>query len=140
MKNKIPSDLIGYYESGKGIGAMKVNGKTIYDGRAEIEENKINLDGGKTLYNWMKTIYGERCPEYEKGCSNCTAWNLYDRLIQKKPLVETEPKPLFNFIIETIKSKPMNDRKNWEHGFLIRHHHDGNFKKYLSSIKEKENV
>ena len=103
-------------------------------------ESKKNLDHGKVLFNWVKIIYSERCPEYEKGCSCCTAWDLYDRLIQEKPLVKPEiiqpMQPLFDYVIETIKSKPMNDRKNWEHGFLIRHHHDGNFKKYLNSIKE----
>lgn len=42
----------------------------------------------KKIKDWMKENYGKRCPEYEEGCACCTAWELYDRLVQIKPLIK----------------------------------------------------
>ena len=57
----------------------------------ELEElnkikNELELDEDKTLFNWIKDNYGTRCPDFEKECGCCIAWNLYDRLIQKTDL------------------------------------------------------
>lgn len=46
------------------------------------------LDSNKVLFNWMKKNYGTRCKDFEKGCACCVAWKLYDRLIQKRSLIE----------------------------------------------------
>ena len=35
----------------------------------------------KKLNEWMVEYYGKRCPEYEKDCACCEAWELYDKLI-----------------------------------------------------------
>ena len=50
-------------------------------------KEKAELDEDKVLFNWIKKNYGERCPEVEKGCACCTAWNLYDRLVQDINLI-----------------------------------------------------
>lgn len=52
----------------------------------QMDKDKIELDGNKVLFNWVKTIYGKRCPEIEEGCACCIAWNLYDRLVQDTEL------------------------------------------------------
>lgn len=46
----------------------------------------IKLMQNKVLFNWIKDNYGPRCPDFEKECACCIAWNLYDRLIQKTDL------------------------------------------------------
>ena len=74
---KIPSDLIGYYEPGKGIGAMKINGKTIYDGRSygypkRFKESKCKC-GNKYFYmgldigHCVKCIDKMECQKSGKG-------------------------------------------------------------------------
>jgi len=41
------------------------------------EETGINL---YRLKQWIKEGFGERCPDYVKGCPVCDAYNLYDEL------------------------------------------------------------
>ncbi len=47
------------------------------------------LDKKGILYAWVKDTYGEKCKHYEKDCACCVAWELYLRLVQVRPLVES---------------------------------------------------
>ena len=35
---------------------------------------------------WLTEHYGERCPEFEPTCENCTRWQAFDRLFQEESL------------------------------------------------------
>lgn len=47
------------------------------------------LDKKMILYGWVRDTYGQKCKDYEKDCACCVAWELYMRLVQVKPLVES---------------------------------------------------
>lgn len=55
------------------------------------EDTKEELDEDSVLLNWIKKNYGaKRCGEVLETCGSCVAWNLYDRLVQNKPLIQND--------------------------------------------------
>ncbi len=54
----------------------------------EDTKSEIELDENKILFNWVKDIYGKKCSEFEKDCACCIAWELYDRLVQNKDILQ----------------------------------------------------
>ena len=72
----------------------EINRKTITAPKEhpDISDKELedDLDEDKILFNWIKEGYGERCSDYSEGCACCVAWELYDRLVQKKDLIQKD--------------------------------------------------
>lgn len=42
----------------------------------DVNKEKENIE----LRQWIERNYGRRCPDYEKNCACCRAWDCYDYL------------------------------------------------------------
>lgn len=104
----ITSYLDGHYKGGHYFNKMKIPvGKGEYKkvGTTKLGKEKINVVKwtGKEIereywecescfdeaaHEWwleeiLEKLYGEKCPDYEKDCACCQAWNVYDTIIEK---------------------------------------------------------
>jgi hypothetical protein len=66
---------------GKKVDIVKWNGK-----EKEVEYWECNKCFEEASHeDWLEQtlieLYGERCPDYEKGCACCEAWEVYDTII-----------------------------------------------------------
>jgi hypothetical protein len=51
----------------------------------------------------MTDYWGERCPDYQNGCSCCESWKEYDRLILKKNVCKQKQSIEDNFFKDCIR-------------------------------------
>lgn len=51
--------------------------KSLDDTEKEVEKVKENFE------KWLIDCYGEKCPEYEKGCALCEIWRNWELLKEK---------------------------------------------------------
>ncbi len=89
-KFKIPVKGTGEY---KKIGMSKLLGKKLNVVKWTGKEKEIEYWECNTCYeeakgeNWLEKkiedLYGKRCPDYERGCACCQAWNIYDNIVQE---------------------------------------------------------
>ena len=89
-KLKIPLKGTGKYKKvgtsellGKKVDVIKWTGK-----EKEVEYWECSNCYEEALHEtWLEEIieklYGKRCPDYEKGCACCQAWNVYDTIIDE---------------------------------------------------------
>lgn len=49
----------------------------------DLEPNTSTSSDNNAIHEAVEFYWGERCADYEEGCPTCTAWRLYDKLIEK---------------------------------------------------------
>ncbi len=88
-KLKVPIKGTGEYKNvGKGkVGGKKINVVKWTGKEKEVEywECQACYEEGKqeSWLEWkIEDLYGARCPDYEKDCACCRAWDVYDNIIQ----------------------------------------------------------
>jgi len=57
---------------------IKVDGKPILKGFDKWKSGDMK----KNMFRWMLDNWGERCPDYCKGCALCKAWKCFDYLFE----------------------------------------------------------
>jgi len=87
-KMQIPIEGTGEY---KKVGTTKLLGKKTnvvkWTGKEkEVEYWECNDCYDESMHeSWLEKmieeLYGKRCPDHEKQCACCSAWNLYDTII-----------------------------------------------------------
>ncbi len=87
-KIKIPIKGAGEY---KKVGTSKLFGKKINVVKWTGKEKKAEYWECNTCFeeamheDWLeqmiKKLYGKKCPDYEKDCGCCQAWNIYETII-----------------------------------------------------------
>jgi len=99
----------GYYRNGHYFGKLKLpikgTGKYKKTGTSQIFGKKIDVvewnGKEKEIEYWecdacyeesgheewleqiIEKLYGKRCPDYEKGCACCQAWDIYDTILDE---------------------------------------------------------
>lgn len=75
----------------KKVGTTKLAGRKVNVVKWTGREKEVEYWECENCYNeamhecWLeeilKKLYGQRCPDYEKNCGCCQAWNVYDTII-----------------------------------------------------------